>query len=85
MPASHIVHSAVAAHTQGSSNTASSGLMAGGKKKLGQILIKLVSQAGTGYFYVTKKNPRNVPYKLQRVKYDPVVNRRVLFSESKMK
>lgn len=56
-----------------------------GKKKLGQILIKLVSQAGTGYFYVTKKNPRNVPYKLQRVKYDPVVNRRVLFSEAKMK
>lgn len=56
-----------------------------GKKKLGQILIKLVSQAGTGYFYVTKKNPRNVPYKLQRVKFDPVVNRRVLFTESKMK
>eukprot|EP00877_Chromochloris_zofingiensis_P010783 jgi/Chrzof1/5959/Cz16g21290.t1 len=38
------------------------------RKKLGQILIKLVSQAGTGFFYVTKKNPRNVPYKLQRVK-----------------
>ena len=56
-----------------------------GKKKLGQILIKLVSQAGTGYFYVTKKNPRNVPYKLQRVKYDPVVNRHVLVTESKMK
>lgn len=56
-----------------------------GKKKLGQILIKLVSQAGTGYFYVTKKNPRNVPYKLARVKYDPLVNRRVLFTESKMK
>jgi ribosomal protein L33 len=34
---------------------------------------------------VTKKNPRNVPYKLQRVKYDPVVNRRVLFSEAKMR
>jgi len=48
-----------------------------GKKKLGQILIKLVSQAGTGYFYVTKKNPRNVPYKLQRIKYDPVVSRHV--------
>jgi ribosomal protein L33 len=95
------------------------------KKKLGQILIKLVSQAQTGFFYVvrcrssksvegrkappavaarrsprdartlplpsnpsnkqTKKNPRNVPYKLQRVKYDPVVNKHVLFSEAKLK
>eukprot|EP00775_Hariotina_reticulata_P003919 gene3919-4173_t len=45
----------------------------------------LHGQAGTGYFYVTKKNPRNVPYKLQRIKFDPVVNRRVLFSEAKMK
>lgn len=42
-------------------------------------------QAGTGYFYVTKKNPRNVPYKLQRIKYDPVVAKRVLFSEAKMR
>jgi ribosomal protein L33 len=33
----------------------------------------------------TKKNPRNVPYKLQRVKYDPVVNKHVLFSEAKLK
>lgn len=98
------------------------------KKKLGQILIKLVSQAQTGFFYVvsawkfvvpgvpsrsmlhaalvssltllprpaappppnpkqpqTKKNPRNVPYKLQRVKYDPVVNKHVLFTEAKLK
>lgn len=55
------------------------------KKKLGQMLIKLVSQAGTGFFYVTRKNPRNVPYKLQLVKYDPRVNRHVLFTESKLK
>jgi len=55
------------------------------KKKLGQILIKLVSQAGTGFFYVAKKNPRNVPYKLQRVKYDPRVNQHVLFTEQKLK
>lgn len=56
-----------------------------GKKKVGQILIKLVSQAATGYFYVTKKNPRNVPYKLQRMKYDPIVKKHVLFTESKMR
>jgi large subunit ribosomal protein L33 len=55
------------------------------KKKLGQILVKLVSMAQTGTFYVTKKNPRNVPYKLQRVKYDPVVNQHVLFTEAKLK
>jgi large subunit ribosomal protein L33 len=56
-----------------------------GKKKVGQMLIKLVSQAGTGYFYVTRKNPRNVPYKLQRIKYDPRVNKHVLFTEAKLK
>ncbi len=50
-----------------------------------QMLIKLVSAAGTGTFYVTKKNPRNIPYKLQRVKYDPVVNKHVLFTEAKLK
>lgn len=55
------------------------------KKKLGQILIKLVSQAGTGFSYVTRKNPRNVPYKLQRVKYDPKVDQHVLFTEAKLK
>ena len=56
-----------------------------GKKKLGQLLVKLVSLAGTGTFYVTKKNPRNVPYKLQRVKFDPKVNAHVLFTEQKLK
>ena len=55
------------------------------KKKLGQIFIKLVSQAGTGFFYTTTKNPRNVPYKLQRVKYDPRVGQHVLFVEQKHK
>jgi len=33
----------------------------------------------------TKKNPRNVPHKLQLVKYDPVVNKHVLFTEAKLK
>ena len=39
---------------------------------------------GTGFFYVTKKNPR-YPYKLQFRKYDPVVQRHVLFEEKKIK
>ena len=36
--------------------------MAKGKTKT--LAIKLVSTAGTGFFYVTSKNPRNVPIKL---------------------
>ncbi|BAM80306.1 mitochondrial ribosomal protein L33, precursor [Cyanidioschyzon merolae strain 10D] len=57
--------------------------MAGAKGK--SVLIKLVSAAGTGYFYVTRKNPRNVPYKLSVIKYDPRVGRHVVFKEGKMK
>lgn len=49
------------------------------------ILIKLVSTAETGFFYVTKKNPRNITEKLQLRKYDPVVRKHVLFKESKIK
>lgn len=55
-----------------------------GKKKVGRMLIKLVSMAGTGFFYITTKNPRNTPYKMQLVKYDPRVNKHVLFTESKL-
>ena len=48
-------------------------------------LIKLVSTADTGYFYVTKKNPRTQTEKLQFKKYDPVVRKHVLFKEAKIK
>jgi large subunit ribosomal protein L33 len=47
--------------------------------------IKLVSSAGTGYYYVTKKNPRNMTEKLSLKKYDPVVRAHVDFKESKIK
>ncbi len=47
--------------------------------------IKLVSSAGTGYYYVTKKNPRNMTEKLSLKKYDPVVRAHVEFKESKIK
>ena len=40
------------------------------------IKIKLLSSADTGFFYVTKKNPR---------KYDPVVRKHVIFKETKIK
>jgi len=48
-------------------------------------LIKMVSTADTGYFYVAKKNPRTMTEKLQLKKYDPVARKHVIFKESKMK
>ncbi len=47
--------------------------------------IKLPSTAGTGYFYVTSKNPRNLTGKLAFKKYDPVVRKHVLFKETKLR
>ncbi len=49
------------------------------------IQIRLVSTADTGFFYITKKNPRNSTEKFQMRKYDPVVRKHVLFKEAKIK
>ena len=49
------------------------------------ILVKLVSTADTGYYYVTKKNPRTQTEKLSMRKYDPVVRKHVEFKEDKIK
>ena len=49
------------------------------------VLIKLVSTADTGYYYVTKKNPRTHTEKLEMRKYDPVARKHVLFKEAKIK
>ena len=49
------------------------------------ILIKLESTAGTGYYYVTKKNPRNLSEKMEFRKYDPVARKHVMFKEAKIK
>jgi large subunit ribosomal protein L33 len=49
------------------------------------VLIKLVSSAGTGFFYVKKKNPRKTTEKLSFRKYDPVARKHVAFNESKIK
>ncbi len=49
------------------------------------IKIKLVSTADTGYFYVTKKNPRTMTEKMVKRKYDPVVRKHVEFKEAKIK
>ncbi|MBO1079588.1 50S ribosomal protein L33 [Roseomonas haemaphysalidis] len=53
--------------------------------KSNTILIKLVSTADTGYFYVTKKNTRSTTNKLEFKKYDPVARKHVAFRESKIK
>lgn len=47
--------------------------------------IRLVSSAGTGYFYTTKKNKRKHPEKLRTKKFDPVVRKHVEFVEEKIK
>ncbi|MEQ8229734.1 MAG: 50S ribosomal protein L33 [Rhodospirillales bacterium CG15_BIG_FIL_POST_REV_8_21_14_020_66_15] len=49
------------------------------------ILVKMVSTADTGFFYVTKKNPRNSTEKFEMRKYDPVVRKHVTFKEEKIK
>ena len=49
------------------------------------VKIKLVSSADTGFFYVTKKNPRTQTDKLTFRKYDPVVRKHVDFKEAKIK
>jgi large subunit ribosomal protein L33 len=54
-------------------------------KKKKTILVKLLSTAKTGFFYVTSKNTMNVTRKLMFNKYDPMVGRHVLFQEAKLK
>ena len=53
--------------------------------KPASVKIKLVSTAGTGYYYVTKKNPRTQTEKLSQRKYDPVARKHVDFKEAKIK
>ncbi|MBO6503234.1 MAG: 50S ribosomal protein L33 [Kordiimonadaceae bacterium] len=53
--------------------------------KPSSIKIKLVSTADTGYYYVTKKNPRTLTEKMVKRKYDPVVRKHVEFKEAKIK
>jgi large subunit ribosomal protein L33 len=46
--------------------------------------IQLVSSAGTGYAYVTTKNKRTTPDKIELRKYDPIARKHVLFVEKKI-
>jgi large subunit ribosomal protein L33 len=49
------------------------------------VKIKLVSTADTGFYYVTRKNPRNTTEKMSFKKYDPVARKHVEFKEAKIK
>lgn len=49
------------------------------------VKIKLESTAGTGYYYVTKKNSRTKTEKMVIKKYDPVAKKHVEFKEGKIK
>ena len=53
--------------------------------KSNTIVIKLLSTADTGYYYVAKKNPRTQTEKLEFRKYDPVARKHVMFKEGKIK
>ena len=53
----------------------------GAKKKKATMLYKLISTAGTGFFFVGEKNTKYATRKLALRKYDPMVNRYVLFTE----
>ena len=49
------------------------------------IKVKMESTAGTGYFITTTKNPRNHPEKMEFKRYDPRVQKHVIFKEKKVK
>ena len=51
------------------------------------VLIKMVSSADTGYFYVKTKSSKGTKAtdKIELKKYDPVVRKHVIFRESKIK
>nr|2FTC_P Chain P, mitochondrial ribosomal protein L33 isoform a [Bos taurus]3IY9_P Chain P, 39S ribosomal protein L33, mitochondrial [Homo sapiens] len=51
------------------------------KSKSKNILVRMVSEAGTGFCFNTKRN--RLREKLTLLHYDPVVKQRVLFVEKK--
>ena len=47
--------------------------------------IKLLSYAGTGHFYTTDKNKTSTPDKIEMMKFDPKIRKRVIYKEEKIK
>jgi len=55
------------------------------KKKGQRNLIRLVSSANTGIFYISQKNRQSTKKSLNLMKYDSKLKKHVLFYEKKMK
>ena len=53
----------------------------GAKKKKATMLYRMISSAGTGFFFVGEKSTKYATRKLALRKYDPLVNQYVLFTE----
>ncbi|NNG02503.1 MAG: 50S ribosomal protein L33 [Inquilinus sp.] len=53
--------------------------------KSNMLKIRMNSTADTGFFYVTKKNPKTKTEKLTLKKYDPIARKHVEFKEGKIK
>ena len=47
--------------------------------------IRLVSSAGTGHFYTTRKNKKLHAGKMETKKYDPTIRKHVIYKEAKIK
>lgn len=47
--------------------------------------IKIESSAGTGHFYTTTKNKKEMPNKFEIIKFDPKARKHVMYKEVKMK
>jgi len=55
------------------------------RKKGSRELVKLVSSAKTGIFYISKKNKKTAKGKLKLRKYDSKIRKHVDFYETKIK
>jgi len=54
--------------------------MAGNSKRT---IVQLESTSGTGYRYTVTKSKKNHPGRIEYVKYDPIIRKRVIFKETK--
>jgi len=54
-------------------------------KKNKNILVRLLSTEGTGYFKIKKRNPKTQTEKLSFRKFDPKLRKHVMFKEEKNK
>ena len=54
------------------------------KSKRNSILFKMVSTAGTGFFYLARRNPKQKQEKMIFRKFDPRARKHVEFKETKL-